>query len=61
MGLLYEQYGFAGCAYHVEARMWSFFKDCQRFELLRSKSPSISGKWVFSDQFVDYWKQKHYR
>jgi len=61
MSLLFEQYGFVGCAYHVEARMWFFFKDRQRFELLRSKSPSIAGKWVFSDQFVDYWKQKPYR
>lgn len=61
MGLLYEQYGFTGCAYHVEARMWFFFKDRRRFEELRSKSPSIRGTWVFSDQFVDYWKQKPYR
>lgn len=61
MALIYEQYGFAGCAYHVEARMWFFFKDRWRFEQLRSKSPSIPGEWVFSDRFVDYWKQKPYR
>lgn len=61
MGLIYEQYGFVGCAYHLEGRMWFFFRDYQRFELLRSKSSSIPGKWVFSDRFVDYWKQKPYR
>ncbi len=61
MALLFEQYGFAGCAYHVEGRMWFFFKDRQRFEQLRSKAPSIPGEWVFSDKFVDYWKQKPYR
>lgn len=61
MGLLFEQYGFAGCAYHVEGRMWFFFKDRQRFEELKSKAPSIPGEWVFSDKFVDYWKQKPYR
>lgn len=61
MGLLFEQYGFVGCAYHVEARMWFFFRDRQRYELLKSKAPSIQGEWVFSDKFVDYWKQKPYR
>lgn len=61
MGLIFEQYGFTGCAYHVEGRMWFFFKDRQRFELLKSKAPLIEGEWVFSDQFVDYWKQKPYR
>lgn len=61
MGLLFEQYGFAGCAYHVEARMWFFFKDRHQFEHLREKSEEIPGEWVFSDHFVDYWKQKPYR
>lgn len=61
MGLLYDTYGFVGCAYHVEARMWFFFKNRQLFEQLKSKSPSVEGTWVFSDKFVDYWKQKPYR
>ena len=61
MGLLFQQYGFVGCAYHIEARMWFFFKDRRRFELLKERSPLIPGEWVFSDQFVDYWKQKPYR
>lgn len=60
MGIIYEQYGFVGCAYHVEGRMWFFFRNRQRYELLRSKSPSIPGTWFFSDKFVDYWKQKPY-
>lgn len=61
MGLLFEHYGFIGCAYHVEARMWFFFKSRRHFELLKKKSSFIQGKWVFSDKFVDYWKQKPYR
>lgn len=61
MSLLFEQYGFTGCAYHVQARMWLFFRDRQRFEQLKSKCTLIPGEWIFSDQFVDYWKQKPYR
>lgn len=61
MALLFGQYGFVGCAYHVEARMWFFFKDRHRFEQLKSKAPMIPGEWAFSDKFVDYWKQKPYR
>ena len=61
MSLLFEQYGFTGCAYHVQARMWLFFRDRQRFEQLKSKRTLIQGEWIFSDQFVDYWKQKPYR
>lgn len=61
VALLFEQYGFAGCAYHVEGRMWFFFKNRERFEQLRNKAPSIPGEWVFSDKFVDYWKQRPYR
>ncbi len=61
MSLLFEQYGFVDCAYHMEAHIWFFFKDRHRFEQLKSKAPMIPGEWTFSDKFVDYWKQKPYR
>lgn len=61
MDILYKEHGFIGCAYHVEARMWFFFKDRLTYEKLQKKQALINGTWVFSDQFVDYWKQKPYR
>ena len=61
MSILYEQKRFLGCAYHVEAQMWFFFRDREKFEMLREMKNDIPGTWVLSDQFVDYWKQKPYR
>lgn len=61
MSQLYREYGFIGCAYHVEARMWFFFRSHEKFERLKTASGAISGTWAFSDSFVDYWKRKPYR
>jgi hypothetical protein len=61
MQILYQKNNFKGCAYHVEARMWFFFKDKARFEKLKDIYREIPGTWVLSDDFVDYWKQKPYR
>ncbi len=43
MSILYNEYGFVGCAYHVEARMWFFFKDFLKYELLKEKHNFIEG------------------
>jgi len=61
MKKLYKEYKYVGCAYHVEARMWFFFKDKEKYEKLQNSYKNISGTWVFSEDFVDYWKQKPYR
>lgn len=61
MSILYREYGFCGCAYNVEARMWFFFRDRARFEMLQGRHDSMNGTWLFSDGFLDYWKQKPYR
>ena len=61
MKMLYQKYGFVGCAYHVEARMWFFFKDEAKYQKIQSAQYDIPGTWVISEKFVDYWKQKPYR
>lgn len=61
MALLYRQYRFVGCAYNLEARMWFFFRNREQFYKLKKRKNAIDGTWIFSDDFVDYWKQKPYR
>lgn len=61
MEILYKQYNFKGCAYNVEARRWFMFKENELFLRLKSNSSKVSGTWVFSEHFVDYWKQKPYK
>ena len=61
MTKLYEKYGYAGCAYHVEAQMWFFFKNQEKYRKLQAVYKDIPGTWIVSEHFVDYWKQKPYR
>jgi cyclopropane fatty-acyl-phospholipid synthase-like methyltransferase len=61
MQKFYEEHAFIGCAYHVESRMWFFFRDGEKYKYLQKESEKIDGTWVFSDRFVDYWKCKPYR
>lgn len=56
MAYLYEQYGFTGCAFNLEARMWFFFRDKIRFAKLEENVGQLDGTWVLSCDFVDYWK-----
>ena len=35
---IYNTYGYAGCAYNVDARMWLFFKDKEEYLRLQAKS-----------------------
>ena len=37
------------------------FKDKEKYDKLQNSHKNISGTWVFSEDFVDYWKQKPYR
>lgn len=61
MSKLYTAYGFRGCAYNVEARMWLMYKDVDMFKGLKEKSGYIDGSWFFSEDFVDFWKGKPYK
>ena len=61
MQILYEQQKFRGCAYNLEARTWIMFRNRDLFENLKAVKENLSGKWFFSDDFVDYWKVKPYR
>lgn len=61
MAMIYKKYGFLGCAYHVQSKMWIFFKDFEKYKKAKSIAGKIDGEWVFSENFVDYWKQKPYK
>lgn len=53
----FRRYGFKGCAYHVESRLWLMFRDEQKFLRLKNSAADF----VFADDFIDYWKVKPYR
>ena len=60
MRRIYSLYSFKGCAYHLPSKIWLFFKDKEMYKNLIRKHEEIPGEWTFSDEFVDYWKQKPY-
>lgn len=59
MQLIYEQFGFKRCLYHVESRMWLMFYDIETFDKIKSCADELAGTFVFSENFVDYWKVKN--
>lgn len=61
MERIFSQYGFKGCAYHVESRMWLFFRDEEVYRKVEGCVNEIEGTWQIGDGFVDYWKKKPYR
>ena len=61
MQIVYQKSGFIGCGYNVEARMWIFFRNADAWNKLKACRDSLSGTWVLSEDFVDYWKCKPYR
>lgn len=61
MALLYKEYGFECCFYAVDAQMWFMCMNKASVLPLQEQYRSFSEKWVYSDDFVDYWKQKPYR
>lgn len=46
---LFRQWGYASSVYHVESRLWLWFKTDMRDKIDQSK-------YVYKDGFVDYWK-----
>ena len=61
MTRLYDAWGYVGCAYNVDARMWMFFKDKEQYLNMQAKKDFVDGTTIFSEHFIDYWKQKPYR
>ena len=61
MKIIYDKYNYKGCAYNTDAKMWLFFKDEDKFEKLRKVGERIYGSFIFSQGFVDYWKELPYR
>lgn len=59
MSIIYKKFGFKGCAYNLESRMWFMFRKVDDFE--RLKAAQLEGTWQFSEDFVDYWKVNPYR
>ena len=59
MAIVYKKFGFKGCAYNLETRMWFMFRNVADFENL--KAAQLNGTWQFDENFVDYWKVKPYR
>ncbi len=57
MKIIFKQYNFKACAYHVESRLWFMFRDTENFSRLKN----CAGTWSFANDFVDYWKVKPYR
>ena len=61
MEQVFNRYGFVGCSYHTEAKIWIFYKDLDKYEYSKSKRDMLRGSSVYKRGFIDYWKQKPYR
>ncbi|MBF0142129.1 MAG: methyltransferase domain-containing protein [Magnetococcales bacterium] len=58
MQILFERYGFASSIYHVEARLWFWFRHRDRaFERYCASHSAAGDTLVWRDAFVDYWKE----
>ena len=60
MEIIYKKFGFKGCAYHLESRIWLMFRNVDDFQKLKNVAAKLKGTWTFSNNFVDYWKVKLY-
>ncbi|GKW24093.1 hypothetical protein PEC311524_16870 [Pectobacterium carotovorum subsp. carotovorum] len=61
MSILFNKFKFKGCLYNVEAQMWFFIYDKNMLDLFKMTTLCTDPKWLFSDEFIDYWKVKPYR
>lgn len=55
MQLLFEKYDFKASLYHVESRMWFWFRDIERANKVQNIS-KFNGEIMFKFGFADYWK-----
>ena len=58
MSILFEQWGYAVSIYHVDSRLWFWFKDASGVEEhVRAANERQNGiEYIFKKGFVDYWK-----
>jgi hypothetical protein len=58
MQILFDRWKFKASIYHVESRMWFWFKrDVERVrEIIEREKNELSGEYHFKKGFVDYWK-----
>lgn len=57
MQLLFRQWGYTCSVYHLESRLWLWFKEDAASIRLRLKKAGDSGNtFIFKEDFVDYWK-----
>lgn len=61
MDLLFRQYGFAACFYAVEAQMWFLCMNRDMVAPLKEACQTFPETWIYSENFIDYWKQMPYR
>ncbi|MEO8368108.1 MAG: methyltransferase domain-containing protein [Candidatus Solibacter sp.] len=64
MELLFQQWGYTSCVYHVDSQLWLWFKsDPQEVEatVIRANSRPGGLTYIFKRGFVDYWKCQPYR
>lgn len=60
MEILFEQWGYRSSIYHVETRIWFWFKtEPERVEKIVRESNKRPGapRYVYKKGFVDYWKE----
>lgn len=58
MQLLFEQWGFHSSLYHVDSRLWFWFREMndRLKQFLERPSGILTGETYFKQGFADYWK-----
>jgi hypothetical protein len=58
MQILFEKFGFKASIYHVDSRMWFWFKNNEEgiHQILQKESVRLHGELHFKFGFVDYWR-----
>ena len=57
MQLLFNQWGYTCSVYHLESRLWLWFKkDAASIRRCLEKAGSAGNAFIFKEDFVDYWK-----
>ena len=57
MQILFDKWGFESSIYHIESRMWFWFRqDSDRIGSMLEKEGWKLGEVYFKKAFMDYWK-----
>lgn len=59
MQILFDRWGFKASIYHVESRMWFWFRNNGDLicELLEREKDNMMGEYYFKQDFMDYYKE----